>query len=529
VTHRFLSRFARGGLLVAGVVLLLHGAATPFACGAERAELAAAVSSITSDELKTHVDILADDAFEGREAGSRGGRAAGNYLLKAFEKYNLEPAGDGKTYFQSFNGQSRNILGMLPGSDEKLRSEVVLIGAHYDHVGYGRAGNSFGPFGYVHNGADDNASGVAGLLEVLDAIKTLPTPPRRSILFCLWDAEEQGLIGSKYWASRPPVPLSQIVFAINLDMIGRLRNKHLEIYGSRTSTGLRRILSEANRNEGLDLDFDWKMKADSDHWSFIERSIPTVMFHTGLHDNYHRPSDDTHLINSQGMQQVARVVFATLDIAANRDSLGKFRAASRSETPAGRDALEQPVSNHQPRFGIAWTTDGEPPAFIVHSTTPGSPAEKAGLKPGDQLLKLRDEWITNDQQLRLQLHAAVGPTSFEIGRAGEESHAVTLDPVGPPVRVGITWREDPAEPGAMMITQIIHGSAAHYAPLKLFDRVYAINGHEIATSAEFSQLLNELPGPLEFLIDRHGQMQTVQLDVLPGPMPASPVAASPAP
>lgn len=202
---------------------------------ADRTALATAAASITKDELKTYVDVLADDTLEGRETGSRGGRAAANYLFKAFEKLGAAPAGDGGTYFQSFNAASRNVVAIVEGSNARLKDQAIVIGAHYDHVGYGNARNSYGPTGYIHNGADDNASGVAGLLEVLDAVKTLPTPPRRSILFACWDAEEGGLHGSRHWVSKPTVPISQVVLDINMDMIGRMKNGHLEILGSRTA------------------------------------------------------------------------------------------------------------------------------------------------------------------------------------------------------------------------------------------------------------------------------------------------------
>jgi acetylornithine deacetylase/succinyl-diaminopimelate desuccinylase-like protein len=235
----------------------------------ERAEVAAAANSITKDEVQQFVDTLADDSFEGREAGSRGGRAAGNFLMKEFEKLGLAPAGNGATYFQDFGRSSRNVLGLVVGSDPGLKSEVIVLGAHYDHVGYGRATNSFGPVGYIHNGADDNASGVSGVLEVAEAIRLLPAPPRRTILFALWDGEEQGLLGSQHWLANPTVDRSRLVLAINMDMIGRLRQSRLEVFGTRTLPGSRRTFSQANRDLNLDIDFSWLMKSDSDHWSFF--------------------------------------------------------------------------------------------------------------------------------------------------------------------------------------------------------------------------------------------------------------------
>src|SRR5262249_45517286 len=162
------------------------------------------------------------------------------------------------------DGNYHNILAVVEGSDPQLRDEYVLIGAHYDHVGYGNARNSYGPFGMIHNGADDNASGVAGMLEVARAVAQLASRPKRSILFAFWDGEEKGLLGSQYWVEHPTVPLKSVTLAINADMIGRLRNATVTVYGVRTVRGLRRLVSHQNQIANLLLDFTWENKPDSD-------------------------------------------------------------------------------------------------------------------------------------------------------------------------------------------------------------------------------------------------------------------------
>lgn len=504
---------------IAGLALCLVGQGLltiPFAPAAERAELLAAANSITKDEAKTVVDMLADDSFEGREAGSRGGRAAGNFLMKEMETHGLVPAGDGKTYLQTFNGSSRNILGLIEGRDPDLKREIVLIGAHYDHVGYGRPNNSFGPFGYVHNGADDNASGVAGLLELMESLPHLAQPPRRSILFVFWDAEEQGLLGSYHWLRSPTLAGRPVVVAINLDMIGRLRNSRLEVYGTRTGSNFRQIISRANRDAGLDIDFNWKMKADSDHYPFFAHGIPTLMFHTGLHGDYHRPSDDAHTINPDGIASVARVVLPTLLDLAERDDVGKFREASRREHAGVQAALEQPVAPQAPRFGIPFEVRGQPPQFVLVGTTPGSPAAKAGLRAGDRFLAVQGRPVENEQRFRLELLAADGETTFTIERTGEAAPLeIKVTPLGPPIRVGITWRTDDAEPRSVLLTQVVYGSAAHAAGLQVRDRIYSVNGQAFASSEEFTRLIAAEAGPLEFEIERQGQLKTVELEVLP--------------
>ena len=145
--------------------------------------LSAALDTITSGELRQHVSTLADDTFEGREAGSRGGRAAGHYLVQRLQSMELEPAGEDGRYDQPFGRDFRNILGVLRGADPELQQEVVILSAHYDHVGYGTRRDSLGPVGYIHNGADDNASGTAALLEVAQAC--LRCRRRLADRFCL--------------------------------------------------------------------------------------------------------------------------------------------------------------------------------------------------------------------------------------------------------------------------------------------------------------------------------------------------------
>jgi Zn-dependent M28 family amino/carboxypeptidase len=131
----------------------------------------------------------------------------------------LQPAGHDGAYFQLFGPGYRNILGIIPGSDPALSNQFVLISAHYDHVGYGTRRNSNGPIGYIHNGADDNASGTAAVLELVEAFQRLAIPPRRSVLFVLWDGEEKGLLGSLHWLSYPTVALENVRLMINLDMV----------------------------------------------------------------------------------------------------------------------------------------------------------------------------------------------------------------------------------------------------------------------------------------------------------------------
>jgi hypothetical protein len=410
-------------------------------------------------------------------------------------------------------------LGLVEGGDPRLKEQYIVIGAHYDHVGYGTARNSYGPTGYIHNGADDNASGVAGLLEVLDAVKRLPQAPRRSILFAFWDSEEGGLHGSRHWVSRPTVPLARVVLDINLDMIGRMKNNRLELLGSRTAPGLRRMVSEANGAGSTTVDFDWKIKPDSDHWPFYERRIPYLMFHTGLHSDYHRPSDDAHLVNQEGLAVIARMVFEFAVRLADEEQAPVFREAARTESGSSPASLEQPISTQPPRFGLPFRVDaGEEPKFIVTALTAGLPAEKSGIRAGDRLLEFQGERIRDDARFRLQMLAAAGETTLLVQRPGTETPLLfKVTPVGDPIRVGIAWRLDDGEPGTAVVTQVIYGSAAQAAGVKLADRVYKIGGRPFKTQDELIQLLTTATAPLEIVLERDGRLRTAMLNLLEEP------------
>ncbi len=491
--------------------------ATATAQPAENSHLSAALLSITAEDLKSHVDVLADDSFEGRESGSRGGQAAAGYLRQHLEEQGLDGGGDEGSYVQSFGYGYGNVLGILPGRDPVLKNEYVVVGAHYDHVGYGNRANSFGPFGYVHNGADDNASGVAGLLEIVDAFAMLPEAPRRSILFALWDGEEKGLLGSRNWVDAPTVPLEQVVFAINVDMIGRMQERRLEVYGTRSARGLRRLLSEQNRNTNLRLDFSWEMKSNSDHYSFFASRIPVLMFHTGLHDDYHRPSDDAHLVNSSGMQQVTRFMFHSINELANRRQLASFRAASELETPGSKQHLETPIGPAPPRLGVRWAPPGAvEQGLLLTEVEPDSAAERAGLLVGDRILRFAGQEIDTPDAFRNNVLTSPSPALVTISRDGEDEPVeltVRLD--GNPARVGISWRADEAEPSTAIVTRVIPGSAARRAGLRTRDRIYEVDGRPFVDSNELLELLSTLPGPIELVIEREGQLTTVALDVLP--------------
>lgn len=392
---------------VLAAILILVIASAP--CAAADEPHRAAAQSVTAAELGDHVDTLADDVFEGRAVGTRGGRAAAQYIVGELEKSRLTPAGAEAGYFQPCDRGGRNILALLPGTDPVLKSEYLVVGAHYDHVGDGRMGHANGPIGKIHNGADDNASGCAALLETIEALSEAGVDTRRSILFAFWDGEEMGMLGSKRWFESPTIPTTAIRLAINIDMIGRLRDGRLEVDGTRTGYGLRRFMSRAV-DDALWLDFSWELNANSDHWPFLERQIPIVMLHTGLHEDYHRPGDDAEKINRAGLEAVSRYLLDAIVAAADADDLPAYRAARRFESLAAqksRAARDAAISRADwsgakpPRLGITWRTDeAEPGSVYLTQVAANSPAATAGLAVGDRIYAVNGQSFSDANDFR---------------------------------------------------------------------------------------------------------------------------------
>lgn len=469
-----------------------------------------AASLVTTGELRAHVETLAADSLEGREAGQRGGHAAAAYLLSELKRLDVRPGGDDGSFVQEFGPGYRNILVLIPGSDESLKHEVVVIGAHFDHVGYGTRKNSFGPLGQIHNGADDNASGTAALLELVESFAALELKPKRTLLFAFWDAEEKGLLGSEHWLSHPTVPSDSVVFAFNFDMLGRMRNRTIEVYGARTAVGLRRLLCLQNSDTDLTLQFDWSHREDSDHWSFFRRGIPYLMLHSGLHDEYHRPSDDANLINFDGLHAVTMLSHAVIATVADVTSWS-FRPASRDETGEISERLAAPPTQPPARFGVRWdATQGERGSFVLTEIVPNSPAASAGLHIGDRIVRFNDVVPTDTSALRKAVLAAEREVSVTIER-NDRQVAVPVRLVGSPVRVGLSWKTDDAEPGVMIVYGVVSGSAASEAGLRAGDRLYKIDGRSFTDETAFREAFRAAGDSPELSIERNGRLWKAKL------------------
>ena len=513
-----LSRTSPRSVVIATTALAAI-AATPWASASDQsAALDAAVATITAGELREHAALLADDTLEGRAAGSRGGRAAGRYIETQLQRAGMKPAGDGGAFVQRFNPGYQNLLAQISGIDPALRHETILVGAHYDHVGYGSRRNSNGPIGYIHNGADDNASGVATLLEMIDALTRTGWQPRRTILFAFWDGEEINLLGSRHWVRQPTVPLKDVRLAVNIDMIGRMTGGRLEVAGTRTAAGLRKVFSSPRLPADKWIDFTWQYEENSDHWPFYEASIPSMLIHTGLHKDYHRPSDDIEKLNIAGMREATAYLLDVVCRAADADALSPFRPAARSENASTRRQRETALAPLTPRLGLRWDwqeADGEP-RMIVSRVTPGGAADKAGLLTGDRFTTVDGAPILEESLLPAAVLRAPTEVSVEIIRGDGEPQTVRVPLAGTPTELGISWREDAAAPGAVYVTRVVPYSPADRAGIALYDRIYALDGEPFADQDALLERVRKRlaeESAMQFEVETRGRIRTVNVDL----------------
>ncbi len=497
---------------------------------AENLWLNVARSSISTSELHGHVSVLADDMFEGREAGTRGGHAAAKYLLNRLKDAGLQPGGERNRFTQPFAGNFQNILAVLPGTDPGLQDEYVLVGAHYDHVGYGTRRNSYGPWGYIHNGADDNASGVAAVLEVIDALTQTQHRPRRSILFAFWDGEEKGLLGSQHWKQSPTIPLQAVKLAINVDMVGRLTDGRIEVGGTRSAFGARKLMSSTRLGDGLWLDFNWDFKNNSDHWTFNGAGIPSLYVHTGIHDDYHRPSDDVEKLNIDGIRQVSGYLLERLSELSDAQTLPQFRPNATQENSVARRKAEKPLPELVARLDFSWEYVVSHPATVVVRHVPvNSQAEKSGLAVGDRIVAVDGQPITSEATMPAIAWQAEADISLQVDRAGEsEPRTISIPLNGNPTRLGLSWRADSAEPQAVYVTRVVAYSPADLAGIRVYDRIYALSGEPLSGADELLNrvraLLDQGEQRLQLQVESRGAIREVTVPL--GPTVALPTDAT---
>lgn len=297
----------------------------------------------------------------------------------------------------------RNVLGLIPGQTEK----IIILGAHYDHLGLG-ANNSLAPDlrGQIHNGADDNASGTAGLLQLAQEFSG--SSLRHGLLFIAFAGEELGLLGSRHYSEYPTIPLEDTIAMLNMDMIGRSDGDIL-IGGVGTASEFRALLDAIQETSSLEFSYSGSSRGSSDHLSFSAKKIPVLFFFSGLHGDYHRPSDDWDRINVAATREIIDVVHRTVDeLEAFQEPLEYVEAHRRSSRSRGGRRASRP------RFGsvidVAWSLEGVRFEGIVG----GSPAAEAGLKDGDVLINFGGQKIENLRDFTSALAGKIPGDKVEV-------------------------------------------------------------------------------------------------------------------
>jgi len=381
--------------------------------------------------IQEDVAFLANDSLQGRETGTIYEKEAANYLADRMENIGLVPMGNEGAFFQTFSFKPKNdphsevqfvdgdstitgtnVIGYIDNQADK----TVIIGAHYDHLGMGGEGSLYAEGEAIHNGADDNASGVGILLDLAAQLKDTVT--QSNYLIIAFSGEEMGLLGSNYFSKNPTINLSKANYMLNMDMVGRLReDKTLSINGTGTAPTWAQTLN-AN-NPGFKLVLSESGIGPSDHTSFYLQDIPVLHFFTGQHEDYHKPSDDSEKLNYKGMEMISDYILSVIyDL--DDDAKLSFRKTKNE-------------SEETPRFKVAlgvmpdYLFDGK--GMRIDGVSDGKPAAAAGLQKGDVVIQLGDSTVVDMMSYMRAL------SIFEEGDAAE----VTVDRDGEKITKNITF------------------------------------------------------------------------------------------
>jgi hypothetical protein len=315
----------------------------------------------------------------------------------------------------------KNVVAVLEG-EGPTAEETIVIGAHYDHWGRGGSGSAAPGSTEIHNGADDNASGVTALLEIAGELKACGKLPRR-IVFVAFTGEEEGLIGSSRYVREPLFPLDKTVAMLNLDMVGRLNEEKLIVYGTGTADTFDALAERLAKDGGFKLSKQPEGFGPSDHSSFYAKQIPVLHFFTGTHSDYHRPSDDVEKLNIPGMRRIAQAVTAAAISIATAPERPKYVEVKSNQFAGG--------GGDRPYFGSIPDFAQDQPGYALMGVTKGSPAEKAGLKAGDIIVQFGESKIGNlsDFDSALRKFKAGDKVTVLARRGNEEVKLeVVLDP-----------------------------------------------------------------------------------------------------
>jgi len=414
-----------------------------------RQQVASAVETIRqlADQIQSAADPLL--GFEGAGSGSEGRnfpvlyvrrsamddvirQALGKSLAAIEQEIDTGPTPQsralegwralGETKVLRQEADVKNVIAVLEG-DGPHANETVVVGAHYDHLGWGGPGSAAHGVNEIHNGADDNASGTVALVEVARQIAQRGKPPGRRLVFIAFTGEERGLLGSAHYMRNPLYPLGTTVAMLNMDMVGRLDQEKLIVHG----TGTANVWDEMIDRLGKEYSFQITKKpggfGPSDHSSFYAQKIPVLHLFTGTHSDYHRPSDDVEKLNLAGMRRVTQLVAQAAIELADGPQRPEYQETKGSSFAGG--------GGDRPYFGSIPDFAQDKPGYALSGVTKGGPAERAGLRSGDIIVGLGESKVGNleDFDSALRKHKAGDTVPVTVQRGAESlTIPVTLDP-----------------------------------------------------------------------------------------------------
>jgi aminopeptidase N len=360
---------------------------------APRTALAAPAAQFSTARMQQDIALLADKAMAGRGLGTAGLDRAADYIAQQFQTAGLQPGGDDGSYYQAWRQQvevldsrvaMKNVVAVLPGSDPRYAGQSLVIGAHYDHLGRGEYSGHREDRGRIHPGADDNASGIAVMLELARRLGNRPLP--RTLVFIAFSGEEAGKLGSRHYLRQTGGdPADSIIAMLNLDTVGRLEDRPLTVFGTGTADEWDHVFRGAGYVTGVPVNTVADDFGSSDQTAFIEAGIPAVQLFSGSHADFHRPGDTLDKLDYEGLAKVARVLYESLTYLGEQPGpLHTTLAGARSNEEATQPAARRISFGTVPDF----TYSG--PGVRLDGVRTGTPAQQAGLRTGDIIVRVNE-------------------------------------------------------------------------------------------------------------------------------------------
>jgi hypothetical protein len=385
----------------------------------------------TEEDFKARVGYLASDKLGGRSAGSKGDKLARDYMVNLFEKSSSSVQVQDFEVITNRRTQetavTHNVIGVLPGNDPLLKDEYVIIGGHYDTTpNPPKARRLF--FDNINNGADDNASGTAMVLELFEKYASTKNH-KRTLVFILFGGEELGLLGSKFYAENPTIDLGKVQLMVNLDMVGRLdKEKNVYLGGVPTAYGFSETLKPLFEESELNVT-SYEHTASgvrslfsrSDHYNFYRKDVPSLFFFTGIHKDYHSPRDEADLVNYEGLKLISDLAEKVINNAANRNDRLEFKALPKLEEESEKTPARMKVS-----FGVMPDYAHQGSGLKIDAVLDNRPAKNSGMKDGDVILKIQDI-VVEDIYKYMEILSKIEPGSKAQATILRNDEELTID------------------------------------------------------------------------------------------------------